>query len=86
MKSRFATDKAFQTDEFAVSHLLQKVQKLRHDNFAVEQRRYESSRQQLMAESCLYVTEGDRFYSPRTHGHRKAGGAIDTENWGAIFP
>jgi hypothetical protein len=30
----------FQTDEVAVSHLLQKAQKLRHDNFAAEQRRY----------------------------------------------
>jgi hypothetical protein len=32
-------NKAFQTDEFAVSHLLQKAQKLRHNNFAAEQRR-----------------------------------------------
>jgi hypothetical protein len=32
-------NKAFQTDEFAMSHLLQKAQKLRHGNFAVEQRR-----------------------------------------------
>jgi hypothetical protein len=32
-------NKAFQTDEIAVSHLLQKAQKLRHDNFAAEQRR-----------------------------------------------
>lgn len=28
-------NKAFKTDEFAVSHLLQKTQKLRHGNFAV---------------------------------------------------
>jgi hypothetical protein len=32
-------NKAFQTDEVAVSHLLQKAQKLRHNNFAAEQRR-----------------------------------------------
>jgi hypothetical protein len=32
-------NKAFQTDEFVVSHLLQRAQKLRHYNFAVEQRR-----------------------------------------------
>jgi hypothetical protein len=32
-------NKAFQTDEIAVSHLLQKAQKLRHNNFAAEQRR-----------------------------------------------
>jgi hypothetical protein len=32
-------NKAFQTDEIAVSHLLQKAQKLRHSNFAAEQRR-----------------------------------------------
>lgn len=36
------SNKAFQTDEFAVSHLLQKAQKLRHNNFAAEQRRYAS--------------------------------------------
>lgn len=34
-----APNKAFQTDEFAVSHLLQRVQKLRHNKFAAEQRR-----------------------------------------------
>jgi hypothetical protein len=33
-------NKAFQTDKVAVSHLLQKAQKLRHDNFAAKQRRY----------------------------------------------
>lgn len=32
-------NKAFQTDEIAVSHLLQNTQELRHGNFAVEQRR-----------------------------------------------
>jgi hypothetical protein len=32
-------NKAFQTDEIAVSHLLQKAQKLRYNNFAAEQRR-----------------------------------------------
>jgi hypothetical protein len=32
-------NKAFQTDKIAVSHLLQKAQKLRHNNFAAEQRR-----------------------------------------------
>lgn len=31
-------NKAFQTDEVAVPHLLQKAQKLRHNNFAAEQR------------------------------------------------
>jgi hypothetical protein len=30
-------NKAFQTDKIAVSHLLQKAQKLRHNNFAAEQ-------------------------------------------------
>ena len=35
-----AANKAFQTDEVVVSHLLQKTQKLRHGNFAAEQRRY----------------------------------------------
>ena len=34
-----AHNKAFQTDKVAVSHLLQKAQKLRHSNFAAEQRR-----------------------------------------------
>jgi hypothetical protein len=34
-----APNKAFQRDEIAVSHLLQKAQKLRHNNFAPEQRR-----------------------------------------------
>lgn len=33
------SNKAFQTDEFAVSNLLQKAQKLRHRNFAAGQRR-----------------------------------------------
>ena len=33
-------NKALQTDEIAVSHLLQTAQKLRHNNFAAEQRRY----------------------------------------------
>jgi hypothetical protein len=33
-------NKTFQTDKVAVSHLLQKAQKLRHNNFAAEQRRY----------------------------------------------
>lgn len=32
-------NKAFQLDKVAVSHLLQKAQKLRHSNFAPEQRR-----------------------------------------------
>jgi len=32
-------NKAFQADEFAESHLLQRAQKLRHNNFAAEQRR-----------------------------------------------
>jgi hypothetical protein len=32
-------NKAFQTDKVAVSHLLQKAQKLRHNKFAAEQRR-----------------------------------------------
>ena len=32
-------NKAFHTDEMAVSHLLQKAQKLRHGNFAGEQDR-----------------------------------------------
>jgi len=35
-------NKAFQRDKVAVSHLLQKAQKLRHSNFAPEQRRYGS--------------------------------------------
>jgi hypothetical protein len=35
-----SANKAFQRDEVAVSHLLQKAQKLRHSNFAPEQRRY----------------------------------------------
>jgi hypothetical protein len=34
-----ATNKAFQTDKVALSHLLQTAQKLRHNNFAAEQRR-----------------------------------------------
>jgi hypothetical protein len=34
-----AHNKAFQTDKVAVSHLLQKAQKLRHGNCAPEQRR-----------------------------------------------
>jgi hypothetical protein len=33
-------NKAFQRDKFAVSHLLQKAQKLRHGKFAAEQNRY----------------------------------------------
>lgn len=37
-----APNKAFQTDKVAVSHLLQRAQKLRHSNFAAEQRRYAS--------------------------------------------
>ena len=32
-------NKALQTDKVAVSHLLQNAQKLRHSNFAAEQRR-----------------------------------------------
>jgi hypothetical protein len=32
-------NKAFQRDAIGVSHLLQKAQKLRHSNFAREQRR-----------------------------------------------
>jgi len=32
-------NKAFQMEKVTVSHLLQKAQKLRHGNFAVEQRR-----------------------------------------------
>jgi hypothetical protein len=36
----FAPNKAFQGDAIAVSHLLQKAQKLRHGNSAPEQRRY----------------------------------------------
>jgi hypothetical protein len=34
------TNKAFLRDKVAVSHLLQKAQKLRHNSFAAEQRRY----------------------------------------------
>jgi len=37
--NKLRANKAFQTDEIAVSQLLQKAQKLRHDNFAAEQRR-----------------------------------------------
>ena len=33
-------NKAFQTDKVVVSHLLQMAQKMRHNNFAAEQRRY----------------------------------------------
>lgn len=40
------SNKAFQRDKVAVSHLLQKAQKLRHNNFAPEQRRYEPSIEQ----------------------------------------
>lgn len=39
MMSGHSPNKAFQTDEVAVSHLLLKAQKLRHNNFAAEQRR-----------------------------------------------
>ena len=39
-------NKAFQTDKVAVSHLLQRAQKMRHNNFAAEQRRYEASQVQ----------------------------------------
>jgi hypothetical protein len=42
--SRNFANKAFQADKIAVSHLLQKAQKLRHINFAAEQRRYAASR------------------------------------------
>lgn len=35
-----APNKALQTDKIAASHLLQKAQKLRHNNFAVDKRRY----------------------------------------------
>lgn len=34
------TNKALQADKVAVSHLLQAAQKLRHNNFATEQRHY----------------------------------------------
>jgi hypothetical protein len=39
MAEQVMPNKAFQTDELAMSHLLQKTQKLRHGNFAAEQRR-----------------------------------------------
>lgn len=38
-----AANKAFQRDAIAVSHLLQRAQKLRHGNCAPEQRRYACS-------------------------------------------
>jgi len=48
ISSRFVcldlANKAFQTDKVAVSHLLLRTQKLRHSNFAAEQRRYVYSR------------------------------------------
>lgn len=37
---RCPPNKAFQRDKVAVSHLLQRAQKLCHNNFAPEQRRY----------------------------------------------
>jgi hypothetical protein len=37
--SALPVNKAFQRDKFAVSHLLQKAQKLRHGKFAAEQNR-----------------------------------------------
>jgi hypothetical protein len=37
--SALPVNKAFHTDKIAVSHLLQKAQKLRHGNFAGEQDR-----------------------------------------------
>jgi hypothetical protein len=39
VQQEYSPNKAFQRDEVAVSHLLQKAQKLRHSNFAPEQRR-----------------------------------------------
>ena len=45
-----AANKAFQMDAIAVSHLLQKAQKLRHGNSAPEQRRYAAQENQLHAE------------------------------------
>lgn len=36
---RGSPNKAFQLDKIAVTYLLQKAQKLRHGNFALEQRR-----------------------------------------------
>jgi len=35
----YPPNKAFQMDKIAVTHLLQRAQKLRHNNFAREQRR-----------------------------------------------
>jgi hypothetical protein len=37
--SEKSTNKAFQTDEAAASHSLQRAQNLHHGNFATEQRR-----------------------------------------------
>lgn len=37
MNWQFALNKRFQTDEFVVSHLFQRAQKLLYNNFAAEQ-------------------------------------------------
>ena len=46
-------NKAFQTDKAAVSHLLQRAQELRHNNFAPEQRRYAASSDPALDSSPL---------------------------------
>jgi hypothetical protein len=47
MELQIPHNKALQTDKVAVSHLLQRAQKVRHNNFAVEQRRYAILRVQV---------------------------------------